>query len=162
MNKKASIGTQTTKPKWPLFLGAASILTFVGILVYAIIPQPEVTFPLGDKLEYVGSTHSGTIRFLSDSSPSASYYYATDMSAQDVIHYFKKASLKDGSDFELTRPSTSPIYFSLKTDTTSNPIDVYYYVDGSQEMRGPDFAQTTKKHLIIIQDEDYQAAKDSL
>lgn len=162
MHKKATIGTQTTKPKWPLFLGAAGILVFIGVLMYAIIPRPVATFPLGDNLEYVGSTHSGTIRFLSDSSPSASYYYATDMSIQDIVNYFKKAKLDKSYDSSLIYPPTESIDFSLKANSTSNPINIFYYVDGSEQINDFDLKRTPKKHLVIIQDEDYQAAKDSL
>lgn len=158
MNKNTDTVHKKSKIKKYVIFGL--IICAVLAVEYFMTHQPAPTYPLGDKLEYVGASYSGTIPI--DSAPSASYYYATDMSIQDIINYFEKAKLDDGSDFELIHPSTVPTYFSLKTDATTNPIDIYYYEDGSQKTSDFDLKQTSKKHLIIIQNEDYQAAKDSL
>lgn len=97
-----------------------------------------------------------------DANPASIYYYKTDMGVKEVVQYFKKASLKDDSDFALTHPPTNPIYFSLQATTTNNPIDINYYVDGSQEINSLGLANSDKKHLVTIPSEDYQAAKDAL
>ena len=134
-----------------------------GWFLYSRLVPP--TYPLGTGLEYVGASYSGTVPFLSDSNYTASYHYSTDMTVQEVASYFKKAKVKDTDIPELTSPPigpTHPIEFSLQVTSTDNPIDIYYYEDGSERTKSFNLKQTSKKHMVIISDEDYQTAKDSL
>lgn len=48
--------------------------------------------PLGDKMEYLGKEDYGNV-FGFDSHPYSVYYYGTDMSEEEIIKYFKKATL---------------------------------------------------------------------
>lgn len=163
MNKNNANQTQKKTLKKRCFIvGAIGVMILAFIVLYTLMLQPGKSYPLGDKLEYVGASYSGSLPFLSDSNPSASYYYSTDLSVKELIQYFKKASVKDDSDLALTHPPTEPIYFSLQATTTNNPISVYYYVDGSEKTSDFKLRQTSKKHLIIIQSENYQTAKDAL
>lgn len=117
--------------------------------------------PLGDRLEYIGRTYSGYVPLVSDGNFSARYYYATDMSPREIVRYFKKATADDLADLDSIKHTSLPISFSLKAPTTNNPLYITYYNEGQK--RAEEFnLKTNKKHVIIIQDEDYQAAKDSL
>jgi len=74
--------------------------------------------PLGDKLEYVGKEDYGSWLPLSSTRPASIYYYATDMTPEEVEAYFRKAKphhpidhsqwatriwLKHGEDFLLIK-----------------------------------------------------------
>jgi hypothetical protein len=133
-----------------------------GWFLYSRLVPP--TYPLGERLEYVGEEKYGCY-LICDANPASTYYYATDMSVEEVVMYFKGAVLKNDSDYELTTdPKTSPITFSLGTNKNEKSIEFYidYYIDGSEETKNLALKRTSKNHLIIINSGDYQTAKDAL
>jgi hypothetical protein len=116
--------------------------------------------PLGDRLEYIGRTDSGYIPFISDSKFSASYYYATTMNPKEILSYFKKSNPDDISDLK-DNENPDLATFSLRSPGVNNPIYITYYANGAQHTQNLNLPHTTK-HLILIHDEDYNAAKASI
>lgn len=116
----------------------------------------SIPHPLGNKLEYLGKKDFGGELLYHDYDSYSIYYYATDMSVEEVISYFKKSSVikqpdetKDESYFGIKTPSGETIYTSL------------YNKDAAWK-DNPDLPKTSKKYILEIPSFKYQAAKDSL
>jgi len=112
--------------------------------------------PLGDKLEYLGKEDYGNI-FGFDSFPSSTYYYETDMNAEETANYFTKASIVEG-------PSGTNKWQSF-TLRASNGETIYFYIYPSETFleEKPHTSFTIEKNYVLsIPDSKYSAAKDSL
>jgi hypothetical protein len=123
--------------------------------------SPDVPRPLGDKLEYIGKEDSRCIGVFCDSKPSTTYYYATDMNPEEILHYFKKTTL----DYPDTMPdwqTPETILFGLRTPHTPNIIYINYHNNGKVPIKKFDLRDPNKQHVIDINAEDYEAAKASL
>ena len=72
---------------------AVLILICIGISYFAY--QAFKARPLGDsnKLQYIGKVDYGC--WVCDSMPASDYYYATDMTVDEMIGYFKKATIEE-------------------------------------------------------------------
>ncbi len=110
--------------------------------------------PLGDRLELVNRTYSGYIPFISDSDFSIDYYYATDMSLDELTAYFKSARLTKPPQTEQDARQVS--FTNLKNN---RGFTLLYYNYEKAKHRTP---LKTGKNLVIVSDEHYDAAKDSL
>jgi hypothetical protein len=149
-------------PKPPHLILLTIAIFVIGVVGWVVYVNKVVSYPLGDGLEYIGATHSGTVPFISDSAPSSSYHYATDMTPPEVVQYFSKAAVNDIGSLDANEDPSIPISFSLQAPTTNNPIYIYYYTLGKDRIDEFNLRASNKKHVIIIQDEDYEAAKSSL
>jgi hypothetical protein len=145
--------TTQTKPKKVIF-------SIIGLVVIALGGWwAYVNFaphPLGDKLEYLGKENLGGGLFFYDYKPYSVYYYGTDMNVDEVEKYFKNANITspamDRSEY---------IDITLKNQRTSKLIHMSYYED-AEKIRTSNLTNSDRKHIIKINSEDYNAAKDSL
>ena len=83
----------------------ASIATVIFILISLFVYQNYLkTYPLGDndKLQYIGKVDYGC--WLCDSQPSSTYYYATDMTPEEIAGYFGKT---DNVGYKIQTPLLS-------------------------------------------------------
>jgi hypothetical protein len=125
--------------------------------------SPDVPHPLGEKLEYIGKEDYGCTGFC-DSKPSSTYYYATDMSIDEVIHYFKRVTIESDQDIHSTSDPSIPRTFSLKSPK-GDVFYITYYINGQEyiDKSKSEFQNTNKRqHILTVLDEQYTAAKDSL
>ncbi len=113
------------------------------------------TYPLGSGLEYIGKQDYGCIG-LCDSAPGSDYYYATDMSVEEVVRYFKNTQLD-----QAPRTIGDVVDFSLVTNN-GNAISIYYYKTREAASKKHELPIHTKKYFLSVPDFSYEAAKDSL
>lgn len=133
------------------------LLSLCGLFALYIYPNFIFSKPLGDKLEYIGKTDYGCW-VVCDANPGSTYYYATDMSAEEITKYFKKSSM-------IEKPSTidGETYFGIKT-LSSETIYMYYYKDKHHKKveRVGNLRSSAKQHVLTLPSFKYDAAKNSL
>ena len=106
--------------------------------------------PLGDRLEYVGREDYGCW-IICDSAPASVYYYATDMTPEEVVAYFK------GANMELPLESEGDnVRIWLKKNNDS--FLVRYY---NNDKKIKKYASENKK-VISLRSQDYSFASKSL
>lgn len=130
----------------------AIIISFAGWWAYDNFSSR----PLGKKLEYVGKTNYGCYVFC-DSKPGSTYYYATDMTLEEIGSHFSKASLKQKNDSD-----SFHAYTSLWLVTPDGSFDVYYYASADMLPKGIASKDTQASHFISLTASKYSLAKDSL
>jgi len=137
------------------------IVGAAGFFVYYIIAASPK--PLGNKLEYIGKDSYGCW-LVCDSNPSSVYYYATDMNAEEVVKYFKKAQIDNPEDIIQDKDAPISFTFSLSLPDTQRSLYIFYYNQGREYVRDSNFnlKVSSKRHLITIDSDDYTFAKDLL
>lgn len=153
---------QKTKTKWSkrdVIFGSigAIIILFAGWLVYERY-KPAPTYPLGDssKLEYVGEVGYGCWLFC-DSNPASTYYYATDMSVEEVMGYFRRAKSRQSP-----RTIDNVTDFTLDTNDGQD-ISIYYYTNKQDKnLNTYQFKRTDRKYIVSIPSFDYEIAKKAI
>jgi hypothetical protein len=141
---------------------------FLGILAVLLIGWwTWVTFsskPLGDRLEYIGKRDYGSWLPLSSQRPGSTYYYATDMSLEEIKQYFKGAASQEITEPNFVSGTYNYSYVGIrfKNLKTSEEFSVAYYVDGQNDkLKSLNLSQFSKKHLIDIDANDYNRARAS-
>lgn len=137
------------------FLIILAIFIGIGLWLTPWVWYDNTAKPLGDRLEYVGKHNYGCVVGFCDSKPGATYYYATDMSVEDTIHYFQKAKLAKEPQQE-----SKSTYVQMKRDNTNFTFD--YYDVKNKDQLGPFEKKFSNKNVVDINANDYQAAKNSL
>jgi len=163
-NAQQTARQPSSKRPWLIVVGIICFifLSLVGWWGYSIYADSQKTYPLGDRLEYIGKDSYGCW-IICDSNPSSGFYYATDMNINEVVSYFRKAQLDNPEEI---RPQDEgvPISFSLTLPNTQNPLYITYYDNAPRYIHDSklNLKTTSKPHLITIDSEDYTATKDSL
>jgi hypothetical protein len=121
--------------------------------------------PLGSKLEYIGKEDYGCIILFCDSGPSSTYYYATDMSLEEVKKYFGKASASEpnmqGTNSRKNNKGIILWSINFKLNQSQSFL-VDYYKDGKYVASDRNLQTISKEHLISIDAKDYLTIKSSL
>lgn len=127
-------------------------------MFFAIRAYIERPRDLGPKLHYVGKVSGGCLIPVCDSLPGATYYFATDMSLDETMQYFKGAkcvlpeNVRIEVDCELDKTSFGYGYFY------NDPEKLQNYGQGVR-----DLLKASKKPLIIsIDSSEYRTARDAL
>jgi len=131
-------------------------LSLVGWWGYSIYADSQKTYPLGDGLEYIGKVDYGCW-LICDSSPSSVYYYATDMSSSEIVRYFDKATVVQNNS-----PDSFHAYTSLWLRYNGESFDIYHYENKNDVSRKLKLRDSTKAHVINIEESAYDLAKKSL
>jgi hypothetical protein len=135
------------------------VFTVVGFVVIALLSgwgvwsyvDSQKTYPLGDKLEYVGKSDYGCF-YICSAWPGTTYYYATDMTAEEIVGYFKGAKLEK-APYEM-----SEAYFIVMSNN-----DKRIYLDLYKHR-----SHTSKEYtngsagVLSIDKTNYNLLKDSL
>lgn len=138
------------------YITASIILLLICAIGGVVLYRHTLSYPLGSKLEYIGKVDYGCW-LVCDSNPASTYYYATDMSVNDVIAYFKRLHLEGE-----VRTINEVADFSL-TDSVNNDVSIYYYNQKQAALHdNPSLRSSQKKYIISVPDFDYQLAKSSL
>lgn len=130
-----------------------ALILFLGVISYQLR-----THPLGDQVEYIGKVEHGTWTFpFTDSSRYDTYFYGTDMSANDLARYFR-ATISDA-----TGDPNASAYYYLRLPS-GQEIDIRYYHDKNNSFSSPPqwAKNTSKKYFFFIHNQDYEALKNSL
>jgi hypothetical protein len=156
------------------------ILAIIGATIAALglwwvvssVIDSQKTYPLGNKLEYVGKEES---RCPSGFTPegfkfgfcekTATYYYATDMNLSEVRQYFRntriQSSYKDGLDV-IPLDSPSPMCgltvhnTSFVINNSNFAINVTYADDLKTAANRISLKKSSKKHVVTIYSGDYK------
>lgn len=153
--------TPKKKPN-PTLIGLVAVGVIILGIIASLIPWVQLDNtpkPLGDRLEYIGKQNYGCTIGFCDAKAGTSYFYATDMSIDEVGKYFKKARLKE--------PPTSESDFTsiwLYNDEIDKDFFLYYYnpENLSDSERAALNLRNSSKNLMKIDGSDYQNAKSSL
>jgi hypothetical protein len=154
--------TRNISKKQKILMAIAGVMIALGGWWVYVSFMPH---PLGDKLEYLGKRDGGC--WVCDSKPYTSYFYATDMTPQQVADYFQGTAIADGKNLQ---PPTNQqaegsydIEFSLiSPKDSSKPILVGYFSDGKKRIQDFKLSKSDKRHVVEIDSQYYNLAKDSL
>ena len=142
---------------------------FIGIILLAVgswmIHTATTTYPLGDKLDYIGKKQSGCYISLTicDSVPSTAYYYATNLNRQELTEYFKKVSdVEVQTSAVTTSTGYTYDYITFHVATTPDVIDLSYYENSDSIIHDMKLKKSTKEHVVSLNSKYYQALHDSL
>jgi hypothetical protein len=109
---------------------------------------------LNNGLEYIGKDEYGCYIFC-DSTPAATYYYATDMDVSEVIAHFSKTTLEK-------EPSTIDNETEFGLRASSNETIYFYYYDNPENVKDTGLKKTDKRHILSLPSFKYNLAKESL
>lgn len=123
-------------------------------------PEPQ---NLGQQLEYVGKDDLGCVLWWCEVEPYSVYYYATDMSTDQLKSYFSKAQFTNepdgGGSFSADYTSKG---VQFKLNDANRTFLIQYYDNTQAVIRLIHLKPTTKSHIISITDSGYQLALQSL
>lgn len=152
-----------TKKQWWI-AGLLVIVAIIGIFIYQIVTTPR---NIGPKLEYIGTYNAGCewweMPFYLGwcAGPSNAYYFATDMSENEIQNYFKNAAPSQNEN-KTTGSSTNYAFKELDFHLKNGGVFAFYYYDNTQAVIDElDLHKTTKNHIISISADDYQKAKSA-
>lgn len=151
MKHKISIAQKVSKQTMIIII---ILISLCGLFALYIYPNFIFSKPLGDKLEYVGKTDYGCW-VVCDANPGSIYYYATDMSVEEVTNYFKATTPSPLRTFD------DMTDFVLKTKD-GHSISIYYYTDKEKVVDKGINKKVYRKAIISIPSFHYDAAKNSL
>ncbi len=127
-----------------------SVLVIIGALLVGWWAWGQFSpKPLGNGLEYVGREDYGCW-LICDSAPASVFYYATDMTPEEVVRYFEKADVELPSESEGVN-----VRIWLKKDNSSFLVR-YYNDDKIRKFTSKD------RKMISVRSQDYETAKASL
>jgi hypothetical protein len=121
--------------------------------------------PLNDGMEYLGKEDYGCWPTICDSAPGTSYYYATDMTPQEIADAFTRAKVTDTIQLENSGviPGSYNVTFSISPlSTDGKEFTISFLRDGQKITQNLGFRDTGKKYIIEIDAKDYYSAKNSL
>jgi hypothetical protein len=128
----------------------------IGVVGWVVYVNKVVSYPLGDRLEYVGKRDFGCYG-LCDSAPTSTYYYATDMTVEEVEGYFRGARL-----VQLYQPDKYQVYTTFYFDNDNYDFNIHYYPTLSDIGEEINLNHSDKKHYIGLAKSKYDTAKKSL
>ena|SRR5260370_32679175 len=128
----------------------------------------ETPTDLGPKLEYIGKEDFGCapfpLVFVCPGPFYSAYYFATNMSEEELAGYFTKAKLNElsrgggGVDY-----AADDIYLKVNFQTNRNPyFHFYFYYKIQAVLANSRLKSTGKLHIVSITNSDYKLAKESL
>lgn len=149
--------------KLTITIGVFSVC-FVGLILFLFTPvlNPATysSYPLGDKMEYIGQKHYGCWLFC-DSNPGTVLYYATDMSKGDLKSYFRSAK-----DIRLEQSSSridgQVVEYTAITLKLSNGYLYMDYFNDPKLLKDLAYPSDVSSQFIRFDSLQYQQAKDSI
>jgi len=159
---KTTIQVSKSKNKKKIVIGVVAVLAFVVAgLVAWLFWQTNQPHPLGDKLDYIGKDSYGY--GISDGPPTTDYYYATDMTVDEVVAYFKGATNTKKGELETNfgKDITSMWLIYFQSKSSSENFTISYYSDGNLVAKNNDF-KVSKKHILNINSREYDIAHKNL
>jgi hypothetical protein len=151
-----------TKKNWLLFsIGTCIAVIAFGSIVYQSFSQK--TYPLGDELEYVGKSDYGCL-YICSAWPGTTFYYATDMTTEEVVGYFKGARRDPSLDGPggYVSSSTPYTFDSLGLRTPSGIFIINIYSDSNLTIRDYGLMNTTKATVLSLDKKYFLEAQQSL
>jgi hypothetical protein len=149
-------------------IAAVSIIIVAAIFIIRFTPwvwYDHSEKPLGIIMEYIGKHDYGCAPGpCIGGEPGTTYYYATDMSMEEVEGYFKGANVKKIENFS-GQSSAGYFYtylsFELKSNGSRKTI-INYYNDGAAVIKTMSLRKSLKKYAISLDAVDYVLIKAGL
>ncbi len=139
------------------------LLVIGGLWINKFVNEPR---DLGPKLQYIGKVSNdniiGYFLLVAGGSISTDYFYATDMSEDELKDYFGKATFIDDPN---PIKSFGSDYTSVELDfrtTNGNIFSIQYYDNTDAVISNKGLGKTNKKRVLNIDKDDYKLIKDSL
>ena len=149
-----NIHTKLLQKKILLIIASIALAIAIAVVTLWMLNSTSQSYPLDNQLEYVGKDDYGCHLFC-DSSPQSTYYYATDMTIEQLITHFKNAQLDQ-------KPRTINQVTDFTLSSNGQDISVYHFSSKKEIIEKYPLSQTTKSFIISIPSFDYQAAKAAL
>jgi hypothetical protein len=161
-----------TRLEWVILITIGVIVAFVGLwwLINTIVDSQK-TYPLGDKLEYIGRQETTCPSGFTPEGfkfgfceKKVTYYYATDMSVDEFKQYFRDTENQDpftGTQF-IPADWPGPLQgltihnVNLVIKGTNFSIDPTYVDNLTAVSERIPLRASSKKHLVLIKAEDYK------
>lgn len=161
MNGKTSRLSRKAKIIISIIIGF--IVLVLGISVLTNLPKAD----LGPKLNYIGKEDYGCLPFpfffVCDSPTGSVYYFATDMSKEELKRYFTKAQFRDNPNSLGGGGSVSNFeYLDFVPREGGDTIVIAFYDNPQAVIKMRNLRDTSQKNVISISDEDYDLAKNAL
>jgi len=158
--KKITIKTQKSL-RYLIFLGIK--LGIVGVLlVFAVRFYLSIERPtdLGSKIEYVGKINNNCFPMCGDPW-GAEYYFATDITLDEVKRYFNKAKYYPSDSADDNRYGYWVVEYNYPVN---EGMQLYFYddINLAPERIRIGLKKTGKKHAIEIYSSDYANFKSAL
>lgn len=137
---------------------AIAVTIVIAAMVVGWIMYNTRTFPLGDRMEYIGKIEGGGWIPPSSSYPHTTYYYGTDLSAMELVDYFGKAKL-------VSEVKDDSYQYEFVLDTPDGSVAITAHKHRAVPSSGYanfQFSKTDRRYLIEIQDYDYELLRQSL
>jgi hypothetical protein len=146
-----------------VIIAAVSIIIVAAIFIIRFTPwvwYDHSAKPLGSRMEYIGKHDYGCAPGpCIGGEPGTTYYYATDMSIEEVESYFKEAKLK-----EQPQPESETTSIWLHNDKMDDGFVINYYKKAyiDKETQRQLGLKETDKDVLKLDARYYPIAKDSL
>ncbi len=143
-----------------ILIATLVIIATIGVIAYIITPKD-----LGPKLHYIGKKDYGCLQFplffICPNDVYSVYYYATDLTQDDLKSYFKSAQYVD--DKADGGGSSANYSFAHVNFKKNNKDFVFTYYNNTQAViTDNNLKDTSLPYIISIGDFDYDLAKSSL
>ena len=138
---------------------AIALAAFVWAWPYAILPPKS----LGSQLQYVGKQDEGCWWLICDATPSTTYYFATDMTPEELVGYFRGAKPACESLSVDSAANYSGTTFACGSLTTAEGFAYTYHDNNPRAVVQTFNLKRTNLHFIVsIDSTDYNQAKAAL
>lgn len=152
-----------------------SWVVFIPIVLAATIPFPlefnsKTPKDIGSSLEYIGKkeqtcTVVSTLIFFCNPNVPDTYYYATDMSQDQLKTYFKKAKYDDYPNANAGKATTDSQHVGfilLKDSEVGFGFDFYNYDNAKAIREDLHLKASPKANILRITEGQYDLAQESL
>jgi hypothetical protein len=156
----------TRKQKW-IGIVVLILVVLIGVVV-TVVSKYNNPGNLGSQLEYVGKYNSscdwgGYIISMGFCSPQNEYFFATNMTVEELKVYFGRASLIDYQDYSDVADKTfSGAELKYQRQGASQDFSIFYYNSSDGVINKYHLQATNKAHVVAIRSFYSDEAKASL
>lgn len=156
----------TGKQKWLAAFGALIIL--LGGLAMAGVIKGNDPGNLGANLQYVGKYNSscdwwGGVVSMGFCSSQYEYFFATNMTVEELKVYFGRAKLVDYQDYsDAADAAFSGAELKYQRQGASQDFSVFYYNSSDGVINRYHLKATDKSHMVVVRDFNLGEARASL
>jgi hypothetical protein len=155
------------KQKWIAII-VLVLMVIAGLVIASAIRKISTTVgpaDLGAKLEYVGKQDlGGCVLWWCENQPYSEYYFATDMSEDELGSYFEKASLnhREKEVYPLVPDGESRTVFGYRILGQEDGFSIDYFDNTEYITKLHHLKRTSRAHVVQILDSSYPIAKSAL
>lgn len=151
---------KTSKKRKTLIILLALTVIIISLLTPGIWARYSAK-PLGNDLDYIGMRSVGIFLVAPQHD---NYYYATDLSLDEIKNYFSKAEVISGPS-ETSYAGSGDHFWGMTFENTDTgeAFGLTYYINSRQVADSYNLDLKGRSNLIVVTDRsNYNTAKDSL